>query len=88
VHESFQNEPAGPAKDRRRRVALNLPEGRALSQREIADLNPQIARDYAKISQRTLSRDLIELIRLELVRRDGEKYLSNISLIDAFKPQV
>jgi hypothetical protein len=86
VHEAFHDEPSGPTRERRRDLALAMPEDRMITRREIRLLTPEIARRYARTGDKTMSRDLNKLVDLELLRRRGQKYSSDIALIDAFRP--
>lgn len=85
VHETMRGEPSGKTKDRRRELALALPEEptpRALLPR----LNVDLAAAYAS-SERMLSRDLKRLLDLGLVRKlERGQWAANIRTIDAFKP--
>lgn len=85
VHEVMHDQPSGHAKDRRRDLALALPDT-PLTQHEIVRLNIDLAIAYVG-SQRRLARDLGKLMELGLVKRVSRTtWASNIEVIDAFKP--
>lgn len=86
VHDAFHDEPPGPTRDRRRDLALEMPEDRLITRKEIRLLTPEIAQRYARTGDKTMTRDLNKLLDLALVRRRGQRYQSNIKLIDAFRP--
>jgi Fic family protein len=67
---------------RRRRLALALPPDRAVSVDDIVLLTPEIAREYAPLSVRTLERDLDELRQLEIVQDEEDgKVRANLGLL-------
>jgi Fic family protein len=48
---------------------------------EIWDGTPKIARMYASFSERTLTRDLDELVEMELLTKAGSRYSRNLGLL-------
>lgn len=80
----------GDAHLRRRRLVLDLSkvtENRGWVQvKDIPDLSPRLARAYADKTEKTLSRDLNELKRMELILRQGRKVKANKGIILAFLP--
>jgi Fic family protein len=66
---------------RRRRLALALPPDRALTPNEIMMLTPELAREYASLTARTLLRDLEELREMEIVIEQGGKLRANMGLL-------
>ena len=66
---------------RRRNLILDMPTDKSFSLEEIVLINPRIARDYANISERTVSRDLKELENLNLLVKKENKYMANIKLL-------
>lgn len=69
---------------RRRRLALAFPPDRPLSPGEITILTPELAREYASLSLRTLLRDLQELSEMEIiVERDGT-FRANLALLKPY----
>lgn len=85
IHEVMHDEPSGKTKDRRRDLALAMPE-RPLSRREISRLTPDLAAAYIN-TERTLTRDLHRLRDMGLLwQPDRGLWASNMAIIDAFKP--
>jgi Fic family protein len=83
VHAKFAERPYRKKSvfKRRRRLALALPPDQALSPDEIIVLTPEIARDYAALTPRTLSRDLEELRVMEIVTEAKGKFRLNLGLL-------
>jgi len=67
---------------RRRKFALEIPIDSKFSIQEIASLNIELARLYSNLSERTLLRDIEELIKLEILKKDGDKYFAYISALN------
>ncbi len=67
---------------RKRTLALNFPMKGGVPINEIKKLNVEIALMYAPIPEKTLSRDLDELISLDILKREGHLYSSNISILN------
>ena len=86
VHEQFRT--AHSATDRRRRtlaLALSsLTDTVAID--EMPNLGVDVARAYASLSRRTLTRDVEALVGMELLRRDSSGLRVNRGLILAFLP--
>jgi Fic family protein len=83
VYARFAEQPHrkhGVAK-RRREVALAMPPGRALKPDEIMMLRPELARDYAARTARTLERDLDELKAMEILLEMDGHYRLNLALL-------
>ena len=70
------------AKKRRRTLALELPLYKQLTLPEIQEASIKLVKAYSNISAKTLSRDLEELMSMELVRKEGNKYESNIYVLN------
>lgn len=70
---------------RRRVLALALPLGKDLALTEIMTVDPHIAREYARLSERTAIRDLQALEDLGLVSRVDDLYRPNT---DALRMQM
>ena len=62
---------------RQRELALALPMEGSSSLEQIGLINPRIAQEYGRLSERTLARDLAELELLNIVVKDGDRYRSN-----------
>jgi Fic family protein len=59
---------------RRRELMLSFPVGQQLTMDELSLVTPNLARAYAQLSERTLSRDLQVLEEMDLVERDGKRF--------------
>lgn len=67
---------------RRRTLVLNMEIGRVYHFDELPLATPEVAREYATLSDRTLERDLNYLEKqCELVMRDGDQYTANSSIL-------
>jgi Fic family protein len=79
----------GDAADRRRLLALELagakPSGVPVS--KLSVLNAEIAKRYANKTAKTLSRDVNELEKLDLVLRRGREIQANIAIFSRFQPK-
>jgi Fic family protein len=89
VHSKFAERPYRKRNvfERRRRLALAMPPGRALNGDEIMILTPELAREYAVRSPRTLLRDLAELRVMEIVKEDNGTFRTNLELLMPHMPQ-
>ncbi len=67
---------------RRRTLGLEIPIDRKFTFKEIPELNIKLARLYSGKSDKTLERDLQELIKNEIVVVKENKYFANISLLN------
>lgn len=87
VHETMAHEPAGAAKDRRRRLVLSMDEAEPITKKEMRILTPGLAADYAQRDMKTTSRDVGRLLELNLLRLTEDKhYVPNTAVIDSFQP--
>jgi Fic family protein len=86
VYQTFREQP-GDAAHRRRRLALELPQSRAVETSELKRLTPDIAVLYAKRTNKTLTRDLNELEKMKLIVRDGNKVRANADILAQFLPR-
>jgi Fic family protein len=80
---------SNPGHERRRNLVLDLsaqPEPVALSQLTL--ISPRVARAYASRSDKTLSRDLQELIELGLLEKSGDQIRARKEILLAFLPQA
>ncbi|MFA4965421.1 MAG: Fic family protein [Thermoleophilia bacterium] len=75
---------ASPAAARAR--ALMLAMDGPVERTQVTDLNAEVARLYARVSPKTLQRDLATLEELELVVRDGDMLTPNGAALLAFLP--
>lgn len=86
VHERFR-ETQGEAARRRRRLVLALSSQEApVTKSELMSLTPAIAKDYAQKTDKTLARDLNNLLDMELVKKSGRGFIANKELILAYLP--
>jgi len=69
---------------RRRNLILRIPVDDYLSEEEISALHPTIIRDYSELSERTLSRDLEELINAGLLDKKKEGYRAKVEILRKF----
>ncbi len=67
---------------RKRSFALEIPIDRKFLKEDIPDLNIALARLYSNISAKTLERDIDELLRLEILVKEGNYYFANISALN------
>ncbi|MGV9798157.1 Fic family protein [Mycobacterium sp. NPDC003449] len=89
VYDVFRKEmPDTETRTRQRELALAMPEGVWITAKEATDINTTLARFYAKVGDRTPTRDLNDLTRLNLAERDGRRYRVNRSVIRAFIPPI
>lgn len=86
VYGVFGNMPDTETRTRQRELALVMPEDRWITAKDAADLNTRLARLYAKVGDRTPTRDLNDLSKLGLVLKDGRRYRARRSIIQAFIP--
>lgn len=86
VYEVFRDMPDTETRTRQREVALTMPDDRWITSKEATDLSARIARVYAKVGDRTPTRDLNDLSKLGLVQRDGRRYRARRNVIQAFIP--
>lgn len=88
VYEVFREMPDTETRTRQRELALAMPEGKWVSPKEATDLNTTLARSYAKMGDRTPTRDLNDLEKLGLAEKNGRRYRVNRSVIQAFIPPI
>lgn len=53
---------------------------------EMPELSPQVARAYANVTQKTLSRDVNWLLEMDLLERSGEGYRAKLEKVLVFLP--
>ncbi|MDI9363680.1 MAG: Fic family protein [Flavobacterium sp.] len=66
---------------RKRKFALQVPIDKKFTIEEIPSLNIELARLYSNISERTLLRDIEELMSLDILIKDANYYSANISTV-------
>ena len=84
VHERFRGKDT-PARRRQKHVVLDMPMG-PIKRAEIRSVSDRVRDEYASKTEKTLTRDLNELLRLGLVVREGGEVAANYDLIHAFLP--
>lgn len=74
---------------RKRSFALEIPIDRSFKFEDIPNLNIALARLYSNVSEKTLQRDINELIDLNILKEDAEgiNYYANISAIQLMVPK-
>ncbi len=84
VYDKFDNVEIGQ-KDvlkRRRKLALEIPIDKKFSKAEIPNQNIPLAKLYSNVSEKTLERDIAELLKLEIINEEDGKYFANISALN------
>jgi len=85
IHEIFQTNKVKSKNEkinkRRRNLILTIPVFKKLSLNEILNLSIDIAATYKILSQRTLMRDIDELIELNLLKNEKDEYWANVDLL-------
>jgi Fic family protein len=85
VYDTFRNQ-SGDAVNRRRRVALELAQACSIEVSKLRRLTPEIAEMYAGRTNKTLTRDLNELEKLQLIVREGKNIQANGAVLAQFLP--
>lgn len=89
VYQAFDNEPRSSARDRRRTLVFELTKRTAgVRRRDFPGLSPELATAYAGKTDKTISRDVNALCRLQLVRTTPEGIIANSEVMRAFLPLV
>lgn len=85
VHDSYRDEDT-PAKRRQRHLILDMPVGEVVSRSKLREVSARVAGEYAGSGNKTLTRDVNELLSRNLLVRSGGGYLANRRIVDAFLP--
>ena len=86
--ENLQDEKKNPKILRRiRQLAYNIPADRFLNLEEITYLTPNIAREYQKLNQITLRRDLEFLAGKNLLITEKGRYRANFEQLHSYLPE-
>jgi len=86
VYEAFR-EKRTAGDQRRRQLILDLAaRNKPVSGQRLAEISPKVAALYARKTQKTLSRDIKELERLQLLLAEADGYQANTETIRAFLP--
>ncbi len=85
VHERFAGKPNTDATARQRSLLLALP-SEPVPISELSELTPRLAGLYAVKGTKTLTRDVNELVSMNLAIKEGHALRSNIGIMRAFIP--
>ena len=69
---------------RRRNLILRLPPDKSVTLDEILELHPSIFKNYQEASDRTFIRDIEELQKLELLKKEKNEYKANIETLGGY----
>jgi Fic family protein len=69
---------------RRRNLILRMPPYESLTLTEIIDLHSSIFKNYQEVSDRTFLRDIEELQKLDLLKKEKNKYKANIKILGGY----
>lgn len=87
IHEQFL-EVSSPSKKRQRDLAISLTEnGGLVSKKQMRRITIKMAEAYASTSDKTISRDLNDLIRMGLVEKIGDEYRARKEIVLQFLPR-
>jgi Fic family protein len=86
VYETFRDMPDTETRTRQRELALCMPQDRWITAKEATEVTTRLARLYAKVGERTPTRDLNDLWKLGLVAKDARRYRARRGVIQAFIP--
>ncbi|UGU31400.1 Fic family protein [Mycolicibacterium smegmatis] len=86
VHDMYPEET--PAKIRQRHLALDMVPMQWYSPAEIRNISPRVAADYAGKKSKTITRDLNELEKRNIIVRHDNRFQTNRHIIEAFRPPV
>lgn len=75
---------ASLANKRRRNLILRIPFDKYLSEKDINELHPTIIRQYSELSERTLSRDIDELLSMGLLDKNKDGYRAKVEVLRKF----
>jgi Fic family protein len=84
VYDTFKDVPMGHRETfvRRRTLGLEIPVDQKFKITEIQDLNIPLAKLYSGVSERTLARDIDELVNLRIIVRQGKEIFANIMALN------
>ena len=71
---------------RKRALILQMPINKYFTADELLEITPDVAKRYATVGKPTLARDLKELQELNLIRKDGRKYIANSIILKSMMP--
>ncbi len=85
VHDLYRDEET-VAPTRQRHLILDFPPGNVVPRAKIAEVSPRMAREYAHAGEKTLTRDINQLMRRGLLLKTKGGYRANRGVIAAFLP--
>lgn len=90
IHTQFRkrfSENLTKSRQRQKRLILDLTDRfkQPIKKGEIRDLTPAVSRAYSQKTDRTIQRDLNELVKMKLLKRDETGYKLNINILMGFK---
>ncbi len=90
IHTQFRkrfSENLTKSRQRQKRLILDLTDRfkQPIKKGEIRDLTPAVSRAYSQKTDRTIQRDLNELVKMKLLKRDETGYKLNIDILMGFK---
>lgn len=86
VHESFRDQDT-PAKRRQKHIVLDLTDiDRPVPVNRLKEISGRVALGYAGRGDKTVTRDVNELLNLQLIRRVRGGLVANVDIIRAFLP--
>ena len=88
VHETMSQFPPTKTTDRRRALVLGMPLNTIVHRGDIDTITPKVAKLYATVGPRTLSRDLNALRDVGLLRETRGGYLAESGRLLAFLPPI
>jgi Fic family protein len=88
VHERFGAMPNTKASARQRSLVLAMPMSGIVPRVDLEGLTPKIAKLYAGVGPRVLSRDLNQLVKLGLISRVRRGYRTRSEVVQAFLPPM
>jgi Fic family protein len=86
VYETFRDMPDTETRTRQRDLALSMPQDKWITAKDATELTTRLARLYAKVGDRTPTRDLNDLWKMNLVLKDKRRYRARRGVIQAFIP--
>lgn len=88
IYEQFRGHDSKTGR-RRRQLVLDLTRlgRRGIERARTRELSPELAVSYARLSDRTLLRDVAAVVRMKLAREEGDRLVANRELMLAFVPR-
>jgi cell filamentation protein, protein adenylyltransferase len=84
VHDVFRDKDTASGK-RQKQLVLDMPEN-IVPRKDLTMVSPRVAANYARKSEKTITRDINALLDMKLIIRRGKGYTPNRDLILAFLP--